>query len=63
VILLAADGADLALILAEFSGIPRTREESQVWSGEFARQIFSNLPSVIVSRQNGGKKVAVGPME
>lgn len=67
VTLLAADGDELALILAEYAGIPHTREESQAWTGEFARQIFANLPSVIISHQQKGgkkkKKPAVGPME
>lgn len=67
VIALAADGAELALILAEYAGIPHTNEDSQVWVGDFARQIFANLPSVIVSQQQKGKKKkpkpAVGPMD
>jgi hypothetical protein len=65
---LAADGDELKMILKEYAGIPRTNEDTQVWVGEFARQIFANLPSVIASQpqQKGGKKlpkVAVGLME
>lgn len=62
---LAADGDELKLILSQFEGIPRTKMDSQVWVGDFARQIFANLTSVIAAQQQpkGKKRVAVGPME
>lgn len=50
-----ADEAELALILDQFDGIPRTKEHSQVWVGPFAAQIMANLNGVVASAQRRGK--------
>jgi len=64
IVLLQADGEELEIIVSNFSGIPRTKELSQVWVGVFAQQIFANLLGVIDSyRQKDAQRTATALME
>lgn len=64
VIALTAYGDELKLILDQYIGIPHTKETSQIWVGDFARQIFANLVSVIASYQMSKQNdIGTGLME
>ena len=51
----SADGRELVLILTGFTGIPRANTLSQVWVGDFARQIVANLGAVIAAGRDPGR--------
>jgi hypothetical protein len=63
VTLISASGTELDAILKCYHNIPHTSAGTQVWVGEFARQLFANLQYVLAYHNVAESNIAIGVLD